>query len=187
MLRVDGAGSRLHIRVYRGGRLAHLGHNHLVAAGELQGHALMTPEGPGSRFVLCIPVQSLQVDDAELRAAAGPEFSDPVPAAAAEATRDNMLGPSQLNGSRYPHIVVTGRVGDGAYPKFRVELQLAVRDKVHAVAATVGLEPFQGGLDAAGRLRVRLTDLGIEPYTALFGALAVKDELRIDYRVRALD
>ena len=61
----------LSVRVYRGGTLARAGHNHIVASHDLAGTVYVAADLARSSFELQLPVASLTVDEAELRAARG--------------------------------------------------------------------------------------------------------------------
>ena len=89
---VLGSESLLIVRVYRGGTLSRAGHNHIVASHDLSGTVHVAQDLARSSFELQMPVTSLTVDEAELRAAQGADFAADVPDAAREGTRRNMLG-----------------------------------------------------------------------------------------------
>lgn len=185
LLRIDRDDSQLRILAYRAGQLAHLGHNHVIASRELSGYAVLAKTLTGSRFVLCIPVNSLTVDDPQLRAATGEEFASEVSETAIAGTRRNMLKETQLDGTRYPFIVVLGHIADGTPPQLTMALELRVRAATHTVPAVVHFERSGGNVLVSGSLEIKQTDLGIQPYSALFGALLVRDELAIRFQIRA--
>ncbi len=185
LLSIDRGASELRILSYRAGRLAHLGHNHVIASRDLWGYAVLAKTLTGSRFALCVPVKTLIVDDPQLRAAAGAEFASEVPETTSAGTRRNMLRESQLDGTRHPFIVVLGHIVGGTPPQVAMALELRVREAVHSAPITVRFERSAGGVLVSGELEVRQTDLGIQPYSALFGALVVRDEIAIQFQARA--
>lgn len=182
---LDRTHSTLHILTYRGGKLAHLGHNHLIAARDLWGYGVLAKTLDASRFALCVPVQALVVDDPQLRAAAGEAFAEEVTESAVAGTRRNMLSERQLDGEHYPYIVVLGHIVGDEAPQVSMELELRVRDKVHTIPAAATFERSGGSVHINGNAQVKQTDLGIQPYTVLFGALTVRDEIDIQFDVRA--
>lgn len=186
LLKLDRDESELRMLTFRGGRLAHLGHNHAIASRDLWGYAVLGPTLDGSRFALCVPVETLIVDDPRLRAAAGEEFAGEVSEAAVSATRRNMLSETQLDGARHPFIVVRGHIVAGTPPKVTMALELHVREAVYTVPVSVRFERLAGGVFVSGDLEIKQTSLGIQPYSALFGTLTVRDELAIQFRVRAM-
>jgi hypothetical protein len=185
LLTIDRSNSTLRILTYRGGKLAHLGHNHLIGSRDLWGYGLLAKTLTTSRFAVCVPVQSLIVDDPEMRAAAGKAFAEEVTDSAAAGTRRNMLSERQLDGARYPYIVVLGHVAGGKAPQVSMKLELHVRDTVHTAPITARFEQSARSVIVSGNVEVKQTDLGIQPYTALFGALTVRDEIDIQFDVRA--
>ncbi|MDX1489082.1 MAG: hypothetical protein R3268_12815, partial [Acidiferrobacterales bacterium] len=178
--------SELRILAYRGGRLAHLGHNHVIASRDLWGYAVLGQTPDASRFALCVPVGSLIVDDPQLRAAAGEAFASEVSENAISATRRNMLSETQLDGARYPFILVLGHIVAGTPPQVTMAVEIHVRKAVHTVLVSVRFERLPGGVLTSGHLEIEQTSLGIQPYSALFGALTVRDELSVQFRVRAM-
>lgn len=185
LLKLDRDESELRILAYRGGRLAHLGHNHVIASRDLWGYAVLGETLDRSRFALCVPVGSLIVDDPQLRAAAGEAFASEVSENAISATRRNMLSETQLDGARYFFILVLGQIVTGTPPQVTMALELHVREAVYTVPVSVRFERLPGSVLASGHLEIKQTSLGINPYSALFGALTVRDELAIQFRVRA--
>jgi len=71
--------SLLTVAVRRAGALARVGHNHIIASRSLTGTAWVADDPARSSFDIRIPVRELTVDEPELRALAGEEFSAPVP------------------------------------------------------------------------------------------------------------
>src|SRR5690348_10758175 len=85
--------SLLTILVYRGGALASAGHNHVIASHDLSGTIYVPPELLQSSFEVHVPVATLTVDEAALRAQQpAAEFPADVSESAKEGTRRNMLG-----------------------------------------------------------------------------------------------
>lgn len=186
VLGIDPARSEIRIYVYREGRLAHLGHNHLVSVREIGGYVEVTKPFNQSRLALCIPVAALIVDAAELRAAAGADFATQPSASDIAGTRRNMLSETQLNGANFPYLIVTGAVNDKRPPDLSLDLRFTVRDRTYSLPVTVRLKRLHNGLTAQGTLSLKLTDLDIEPFTALFGALRVRDRLEVQFELAAL-
>jgi hypothetical protein len=186
LLAIDPNRSELRLFVYRGGQLARLGHNHIIASRDLRGYAIVTKPLAGSRFVLCVPVERLVVDDPKLRAEAGSDFATEVSESAVAGTRRNMLSETQLDGVHYPFIIVLGHVVNQAPPQVTLEVTLRVRGAVYTTRVATRFEQRGQGVSASGDLQLRQTALGIQPYTAVFGALVVRDEITAQFRVSAI-
>ena len=182
---LDRSKSTLHILTYRAGKLAHLGHNHVIASRDLWGYGVLTKTLNASYFALCVPLQTLIVDDSKLRAAAGDAFSEKVDKSDIARTRRNMLSERQLDSERYPYIIVLGRIVGGGSAQVSMELELHVRGKVRTVPITASFEHSARSVIVSGSVQVKQTDLGIQPYTVLFGALTVRDEIDIQFDVWA--
>lgn len=182
---IDAAHSEIRIHVYRDGKLAHLGHNHVVSTRAVAGFLELHEPLAQSRVAICLRAADLVVDDPELRGAAGPDFERQPSASDIAGTRRNMLSATQLDADRYPDIAVTGTVQRAQPPGLELALRITVRDRTYTVPATVTLEQRNGALSARGEMALKLSDLGIEPFTALFGALRVRDTLEIRFELAA--
>jgi hypothetical protein len=99
--------SLLTVLVYRGGALASAGHNHVIASHDLSG-AIYSPSAVlESSFEVHVPVDTLTVDEADLRAQQPTaEFPPDIAESAKQGTRRNMLGEALLDAQRYPEIVL---------------------------------------------------------------------------------
>ncbi len=101
-LKVSPEDSLLQILVYRGGSMARLGHNHVVASHQLSGSVYLTDDPLATRFDIQLPVNELTVDEPALREAAGADFPPGVPQSARDGTRTNMLSATLLDGVELP-------------------------------------------------------------------------------------
>jgi hypothetical protein len=177
--------SEIVIRVFRGGRLARLGHNHTVASHDVRGHAIVAEPFADSRFDLYFPVTALIVDDPGDRAAAGQGFDTEPSDKAVEGTRGNLLGPSQLDAGNHPFITIAGGVAGGRPPRPELRLGLTVRGVTISRLTRVELRVEGGRLIASGELSLRQSELGIEPYSVFGGALRVEDVMDLSFRIVA--
>jgi hypothetical protein len=185
VLAIDTAHSAIEIYVYPAGRLAHLGHTHIISINDIQGFIEVAEPLQQSRLALCLPVESLIVDDPELRAAAGVDFVQQPSAVDIAGTYRNMLSKTQLNGERFPYLVVTGSVINARPAYLDLNLKYDVQEHILTAPARVSWKRTQGGLTAWGELNLNLTDLGIEPFSTLFGALRVRDRLALRFALTA--
>lgn len=171
--RVDPKQSLVLIEVRRGGSLARLGHDHVVAAHNVAGY--VAPQT--GRADLYVALDGLTVDEPELRKAAG---FDTQPAESDIAgTRANMLD-KVLEASKFPHALIGIRISGG---------QLAVGITLHGATRTfevpARLDVGDARVGAAGRLAFNQSDFGITPFSVLGGAVAVRDRLELRFDVRA--
>ena len=183
--RVVDSDSLLIVRVYRGGTRVRAGHNHIVASHDLAGTVYVAKDLPRSSFELEVPVAELTVDEAELRAAQGADFAADVPDSAKEGTRRNMLGAAVLDAEHYPRITVRSENIDVAGNEITTRVEVRIRDQVRSISVPVSFTVSSTELLAEGALALKQTDLGLAPFTALLGALAVQDEMQLHFRVVA--
>jgi hypothetical protein len=179
--------SQVRILVYRAGRLARLGHNHVVAAGGMEGYVLMARDFERSRFDLRLPLEGLRLDEPGMRADAGEAFSTELSEADIAATRRNMLGPDLLDAATHPSLLVSGRVAGGApdAPRLRIRVHVGGRWVELDEPVAVTLKRRNGTLVASGRFTVRQTALGLEPFSVMGGALQVRDAIDVEFRLTA--
>ena len=188
--------SLLTILVYRGGALASAGHNHVIASHDLTGTIYVPAQILQSSFEVHIPVATLTVDEAVLRAQQpAAEFPADVSEGAREGTRRNMLGQALLDAQGNPEIVLQslqlepagGTAADSG--TVRAHVQSSVRGRMRAF--TVPVRYQLGGVggnstvEASGEFPLRQTDLGLTPFSAMLGALQVQDEMRISFHIVA--
>lgn len=103
---IDPAASRLRIYVYRGGRAAFAGHDHVLTSRDFSGHVYLPEKAGGACFDLAFPLERLIVDDPALRAETGGVFGEPLDGDAVSGTRAHMLGPDSLDAAHYPLLQV---------------------------------------------------------------------------------
>jgi hypothetical protein len=176
--RIDPRESLVAIEVRRGGSLARLGHDHVVASHDVTGY-IAPGEGRADLFVA---LAKLVVDEPELRKEAGfdtqPSESD------IEGTRSNMLG-HVLDAEKYPFalIAVTGADAKEKSPVLAVAITLHGQTRDFKVPSEIEVDDKT--ITVTGKLAFNQTDFGITPYALLGGAIAVKDGLALRFRIRA--
>lgn len=168
--------SLLTITVRRGGALARLGHDHVVASRSLQGVVAPALGRAQFRFRL----DEMSVDEAGLRQAAG--LTTTPSADAIAGTRHNMLV-RVLEAERYPWVSIDAR-RTGDKQVFDADITL------HGVTRTVHLpvrieQAANGRLQASGSLLLKQSDFGIVPFAVLGGAMAVQDQMELAFRITA--
>jgi len=183
------ADSLLEIRAYRGGALASAGHNHIIASHDLSGTVYVPEDILRTSFEVHVPLASLTVDEAALRAQEmSPDFPPEVPESAKQGTRAHMLGPDLLDADNHPEIILRA-LGLAADPSGAdtvvAHIQASVRGTTHEFSAPVHYGRAGNSLTLSGQVRVRQSDLGLKPYSAMLGALQVQDEMLISFRLLA--
>jgi len=190
--------SLLVILVYRAGALASAGHNHVIASHELTGTLYVPPDVTRSSFELHLPVTTLTVDEAPLRAQQpGADFPPDVSEGAKEGTRRNMLGAALLDAEHNPEILLRGAASasptapSGAASAASdtravvARVESTIRGQQHTFSVPLCYRLGDGVLTATGEFPLRQSELGLTPFSAMLGALQVQDEMRIRLRVVA--
>jgi hypothetical protein len=167
---VDASASQLRILVFRGGRLAALGHNHVLGLPPLRGGVQM----PGAVLDLGFRLDELEFDRPAWRAALGPDFASVPDADTIAATRRNML--IALEAERYPlvRLQAQGLAGE------TLQLDLTLHGQTRRLSVPLQLDQQAHSLRARTRFALKQSDFGIQPFSVLGGLLAVQDELLIE-------
>jgi len=177
--RVIPARSSLTVKVYRAGPLAALGHNHVVNSASADGFIYLADDLANARADFFVPVDSFVVDDPTARAAAGPDFATQPSASDIAGTREHMLGPALLDAAAFPYIrvhVAPLHVGEQST---RVSVSIDVHGKSVTLPVDVAWHRTDHELSIVAQFSVDHATLGLEPYSALGGALRVADSIDV--------
>ena len=169
--------SLLTITVRRGGALARLGHDHVIASRTLQGVVAHAPGRAQFQFRL----DEMSVDEESLRQAAG--LTTTPSADAIAGTRHNMLV-RVLEAERYPWVRIdTRRTGN----KEMLDADITLHGVTRTMQLPVRIEETADGrsLQASGSLLLKQSDFGIVPFAVLGGAMAVQDQMELAFRITA--
>lgn len=180
--RLDASRSRVVVRVYRGGRLARFGHDHVVASHQVQGLILWTRDFRARRADLYAPLASLIVDEANLRQLYG--LSTQPSAGDIAGTRNNMLYKT-LRVNSHPFVTLHLEALGGSSPVMPVRADITLNGITRTQQVDVVVKETPGSLYFAGAFKVRQTEFGLEPYSLLGGLLRVEDEVDIDFALVA--
>jgi hypothetical protein len=175
VFRVDPARSIVAIEVRRGGSLAQLGHDHVVASHDVRGY--VAPEE--RRADVYVPLDRLVVDEPGLRAEAG--FRTEPSATDVAATRQNMLE-KVLEVERYPFALISVGADNGG-AGFNVSITLHGVTRSHPIEAKV--EVTTDALGVSGQLALDQTEFGIVPFAILGGAIQVENKVNLRFDIRA--
>jgi hypothetical protein len=186
MYQIDPQASDLNILVYRGGRLARLGHNHVMSSKSLSGRVWMHPELTRSGFEISFPVAELIVDDADARRAAGPEFPGEIPEGDKQGTRKNMLGADVLDAERHARVEVTSALVAGSIQAPEIRALVTIKQITREVAVPLTVSVNGDRLTATGDFSILQTYFGIKPFSVALGALEVKDLVEVRFKIVAV-
>jgi hypothetical protein len=172
--RVEPGDSLVVVRVYRGGRLAKLGHDHVVSSREPRGFV----DADKGRADLYVAVESLAVDDPAQRAAAG--FESTPSESDIAGTRSNMLE-KVLEAERFPFVVLRVR----ALEQDAVQAELSLHGVTRALRVPAKIAMGAERIEVSGSFAINQTDFGIAPFSVFGGALAVQDGVDLSFAIRA--
>src|SRR5438128_8566153 len=178
VFRVDSRESLVVIEVRRGGSLARLGHDHVVASHEVGGY-VAPDEG---RADLYVQLERLEVDEAALRAEAG--FDTQPTESDIEGTRANMLV-RVLEADRFPFALIRVSGVGSSRREAAMSVAITLHGVTRALQAPARIDADADLIEVSGRLSFDQTDFGITPYSVLGGAIAVRNGVDLRFRVRA--
>lgn len=177
--------SQTTIYVYRAGRAARFGHNHVLTVPQLQGWvAVPGDQLNASHFSLRFRLDQLQIDDAALRTATGGGFATLRSADDIAGTRTNML--KSLDADQYPWVVLNSMAVIGEWPVAVADVAISMHGVTRIQRVVLQLEHDAQRLGVRGRLALRQSDFGITPFSILGGALGIDDTLAIDFALQAV-
>lgn len=174
-LRADPAQGEFALELNKAGLLKMFGDDHLIRVTNYQCDLLYDEQRPQDSSVrVLIPTAAIQVVDPGLDADKRAEV------------QQRMEGPEVLETPRYPQIVY---LSTGVKPlgkgRFRVEGTLSIRQVQRPVTLEVELKPAEGGAYfATSEVKLRQTDFGIQPVSVAGGAVKVRDEMKVRFRLR---
>lgn len=176
ILGIDSKHSLLTIIVRRGGALALLGHDHVVASHDIRGFV----DIDAGRADIYIPLAELSVDEASLRTEA--KFTTQPTEGAIAGTRQNMLD-KVLETEKFPfaHIHINRESTEST--------MLTVAISLHGTTQTfevpLKIENLERGIKISGQMSFNQSAFGITPLSILGGALQVQDRLDLNFRIVA--
>lgn len=190
---VDGAaryqvvedGTQVYARVFRGGSMAKLGHNHVVLFPEVRGDVYLSDEPGASLFDLAVSVAGAVVDPPALRRSQGRDFQSDISDDARTRTRHNMLGDKVLDAARHPYVIISSTAIENPLEKPTVTLDITIRKATRQLTVPLTLDYDEQTLVAEGRLELLQSDFDIEPFTVLGGALKVEDRVELVFEIAA--
>jgi hypothetical protein len=174
--------SQVRIYVFRAGRSAQLGHNHVLSAPAWEGFAYLPDSGLAqARFDLQFRLDQLVFDLPAHRAQAGPAFAAVLSEAAIAATREHMLGPDNMQAGRYPFVRIHALGLHGEAPKLSARLAVEMHGQTREMDVPLDVTGLPQRLQVSGSLVLRQSDFGVRPYSVLGGLLAVQDEVLVAF------
>jgi len=181
--RVDSDASWLRVLAYPDGPLRRFGHHHVIAHHGISGSVEVAPDPLETTFMLELAVADLAVDDPAMRALEGEDFEAEVPQKDVDGTRANMLGERLLHGEGFPTIQLQSTAIDGSMPNVNIVTTVTVIGMESTVTFPASIELTDDSFVASGQIEVTHDELGLSPFTAMGGALSVRDLLVLKYEI----
>lgn len=181
--RVDREASEVRIVVYPAGSLARFGHPHVIGGPVIDGEVVLAETLADSGLRLRIDLSALEVDRASWREDEGfyPEMSE----SAIDGTRDNLRSARVLDVANHPEIIIESLSLTGPRWQPDIELRINLRGQAREISVPVALALSDSHLIATGRMTLRQSDFGIEPFSTAGGSLQVADDILIRFRIVA--
>ena len=173
-------GGKLIIQVYKDPDTlgAGIAHDHVMLARDWVGTASYDSLRPSAcEIKIKVPVDALEVDPESLRKALG--YTTRISADQRNDIRTHMLSESQLNAQVYPNITFrstecTDRSVSGT---------LTIRGKSQLVTMRTRISENGKSFSAHGSLTIRASQFGFQPYSAFFGQLKNRDDMKLTIKV----
>lgn len=163
---IDTAHSMIHVYAFKSGLFSGFADNHDVEAPIVEGTIDESP----SRVKFVIDARQMKVLDSQL----SPDKRRQV--------QERMLGAEVLDSARFPQIAFEStNVEPVGNAQLRVAGRLSLRGVTRPVTATVRKESGR----YVGTCSLKQRDFGIKPISIAGGTVKVKDELKIEFDIRA--
>lgn len=181
---LDPAASVVRIYVFRGGKAAKAGHNHILGVSDLEGYVLLDPDrASGSRFDLRVPLDALVIDDPVWRRQTGGTFASPRSESDIDGTRRNLLGPRVTDAARFPYVSLRAQALAGDWPLLVADVAITLKGVTHVQSVLIHAGRDGDRLRVSGEFMLRQSDFGIEPFSVLGGLMSVQDAVGITFEL----
>lgn len=182
-----------------------LAHRHIIVARQIQGTLTIEQAGGSDQALVKsgaaqieFRVEDLAVDKLEEAQRIIPLLEahkswdskvDELSPSNSDTVRENMLDSNQLNHTKFPTIKGVATFGDckaaaADAATCSMDLQLMIKGATVARKTNLTVSKSAGGLSGTFHLPLKFTDFGIKPYSAMMGAIKVKDDMIIAGQIR---
>lgn len=162
------------VRTYREGMAAKVGHDLVMTVTRWSGTIDLDPDDPASSRI------SATFDPGSFHVVSGSGGAKPL----SDKDRKDILGniaDKVLHIGRHREITFRSDSVDASDPsRIRVTGQLTITGTTRPVTAELRVEQQDGSVRSTATIPIRQSDFGIKPFTALLGALKVRDDLEVD-------
>ena len=179
---VDSNLSQILVRAYRGGLLAKLGHDHIIASQDIRGYVRIHDKIGDCRADFYAPLSSLDVDNEKFRAA---ENLDSTPSEKdIIGTKNNML--KSLEQSIFPVVKLHSSDCSAALAGAMTSVALTIHGVTQPLQLAIKIAQEEDGtLLLSGAFSILQTDFSIQPFSIMNGLIKVQDRLDLRYLITA--
>ena len=174
--KVDADRSELVVRLFKGGVAAAIAHNHVIRAVDYSGGAKVDLNNPETASIwIEVQTASFKADEPEIRERFGlPKGIRDKDQQKIQAT---MLSAKQMDVEKYPTMKFRSTsVEEQSEGRYQITGDLTMHGETRSITFPVTAEDENGGLHGSAAIDFRQSDFGIEPYSALFGAVRNRDD-----------
>lgn len=174
---IDKAKSSIVIQVFKDGAAAALAHDHVVDVKDFAGAIVADAADPAAASVeVTAQTASFFNDDAKLRKKFG--LDSEISEKDRKAVEENMKSKEQLDIAGFPTVkFVSTSVKKGADGKLTLAGKLTLHGVTKDVTMPLDAKVTGDDVDGSASFRIKTSDYGIKPYSALLGAVKNKDEI----------
>jgi len=159
-------------------------HDHIITAQGWTGFVTWSQgNNTGCKVSFDVPVSGLSPDQPAMRKKYG--LSSVLSDGQRSDVKKNMLGKDQLHGSAHPRMKFAAKSCSGSQGSVTVKGALTIRGVTKPVSIPLKVAASDAEFSAKGQLTIRATDYGFQPYTAGFGALKNKNDMKLIVDVKA--
>lgn len=174
---IDKAKSSIVIQVFKDGAAAALAHDHVVDVKDFAGSIVTDGADAASASVeVTAQTASFINDDAKLRKKFG--LDSEISEKDRKAVEENMKSKEQLDTAGFATVkFVSTSVKKGADGKLTLAGKLTLHGVTKDVTMPLDAKVTGDDVDGSASFRLKTSDYGIKPYSALLGAVKNKDEI----------
>ena len=178
---IDSDASYIHVFTDRAGPLKALSHYHVIELAPISGQFSFTNIQSATAELTLEPA-SFKVDAPETTALYPDVWSEPVSEGAARGTKKNMLSKKLLFAEAFPKIQVAVALEpldffEGSTTTVTFQTRITLKDSEFEFSIPGTLETTTDALIAQASVQISHKDLGLKPFKAGAGAIAVGKEL----------
>ena len=173
---IDAERSELVVRLFKGGVAAAIAHNHVIRAVEYAGGAEFDQRDPEAASIWVeAQTASLKADEPETRERFG------LPKGISEKDRRKiqatMLSAKQMDVEEYPTLKFRStNVEEQSDGRYQITGDLTIHGETRSIKFPITVEAENGDLYGSVTIDFKQSDFGIEPYSAMFGAVRNRDD-----------